>query len=327
MGEKYRGMILYAVDKNGKRVGSWELPPEELKLFHTPDGACDGKAVIHSGAAMKPYHGSFAFRNPPAGTGKITFHCLLKVGPANTGYFVWPVSKGPPGAFEEKVVNYGGDLQLWEQTKDIPTPTVWVKGAPGQNCVAACRKGTGGECDEKKLGAITDAASFDTELKANFACKQPLVGSCLTGSKFNKRLFPDQAADGFCDYRAADCTDKKGVVRAPTCTSRDAAVVRFCPCTGATDAVTNLDEDEWTEVLQDQNEEWAEVANDPLAAPAKQSSAVHSSSCVKFVTKEECEINGCSFEGEEGMAICSQLPSAFQPKGAKKSVVIRLLHR
>ena len=71
---KYRGLLLYALDRRGNKVGSWELPYEvmglsidwhvcvtsptaqEEQMFHTPPGSCEGKAVMHSGAVAVHWH-------------------------------------------------------------------------------------------------------------------------------------------------------------------------------------------------------------------------------------------------------------------------------
>ena len=50
MGLKYRGLLLYAQNSEGKKVGSWELPKEDAISFHTPPGSCEERAVMHSGA-------------------------------------------------------------------------------------------------------------------------------------------------------------------------------------------------------------------------------------------------------------------------------------
>ena len=80
---KYIGLLLYAVrmgDLTEEKIGSWEIPLEEPARFWTPDDmpGCGGKAGMHRYAEPKHFLEVIRFRAPPAGTGAITFRCLLK---------------------------------------------------------------------------------------------------------------------------------------------------------------------------------------------------------------------------------------------------------
>jgi len=265
--EKYRGLLLYAVNSSGHKVGAWNLPQEQITDFQTPAGACNGSAVMHSGAVMKAYHNSFAFRAPPKGAGTLTFHCLLKMGGANYGYFAWPNNK---------------DLKLKEGST---ASSKWFKGDPGQSCNGACRK-AGQECDEIKLTKVNSKETFEAQLSSAFACKLPLVAEC-------SRSTPAEAADGFCEYQS-EHQSADGSCKASTCTDKTDGESRFCPCTAAL-ALAN--EDEWSEMREQLS------STDSVQVPSGSNKA---STCDSFVTQDECEANGCFYEGEEGMSICKK---------------------
>ena len=84
----FRGLLIYAIDETGKKVGDWEVSVDEPVLFKRPwqsaDHQCYG-SLMHSSADNKPYHSILYFKAPAAGTGNITFQALIKVGNANTG--------------------------------------------------------------------------------------------------------------------------------------------------------------------------------------------------------------------------------------------------
>jgi hypothetical protein len=83
---KYRGILLHAVDENGVSVGEMRFPrSEKLPKHHSPV-ECP-HAALHTDAELKPFRSVFRFKAPEAGTGKLTFRCLVKTGPANTGDF------------------------------------------------------------------------------------------------------------------------------------------------------------------------------------------------------------------------------------------------
>merc|ERR1712086_869707 len=174
-GEKYRGLLLYAKNTAGEKVGSWELPPESKINFHTPPGECAEKAVMHSGADEKNYHHVFPFRAPDAGTGTITFESLLKVGPANTGYFVWP----------------NAEKLTLKENKKTQNPQVWFKGAPGKSCTQVCQD-MGGSCFAEALGSVKNPVSLQAAIGRHYACKPPMLkGEC------NKGMPAEATSDSF----------------------------------------------------------------------------------------------------------------------------------
>src|SRR4051812_43707450 len=90
---EFRGLMMYAVNSNGKKVGNWNIPEELPALFKLPwsnsSSPCYG-TIMHDSAELKPYHSILYFAAPPAGTGTITFKTLIKQGNANSGSFYWP---------------------------------------------------------------------------------------------------------------------------------------------------------------------------------------------------------------------------------------------
>jgi len=225
------GLLLYAQDAQGKKVGSWELPKEDEIMFHTPPGSCEEKAVMHSGADPKNYHNVFAFRAPPKDTGDITFKCLLKTGPANTGAFHWP--------------NKGGALVLTEKAGQPPQS--WVKASKGKTCDQTCQ-GANKVCDNAKMLRVTSQSQFLNTIGKEHVCKLPILKGCA---------MTDPSMDGtdeFCYYHSAQCT------KTQSCGAKVGTNFRYCPCK----AGSNLNEDSWTE-MTDGLEAW----QDPTAPKAK----------------------------------------------------------
>jgi len=271
---KPRGFMLYAKDSSGNKVGAWELPADSESKFHTPPGACNEQAVMHNSATEKNYHNVFPFRTPAPGTGSITFECLLKLGPANTGYFIWPNAK---------------DLKMAEAT--VPHRSQWFKGAKGNTCTATCA-GVGGSCDAAKLQEASSAPKLDEAIKRDYACKQPLL-------KTKSCTSPAESTDGSCSY-ATGCGTKT------TCDSRSGRLRRLCPCSGVNQAMVetlddvdspvkvNVDEDTWSETIFEQS------AEEPKQA-------MGAAKCESFAASESaCENAGCYFEAEEGLNLCTK---------------------
>eukprot|EP00462_Mataza_sp_D1_P022678 CAMPEP_0175131328 /NCGR_PEP_ID=MMETSP0087-20121206/6483_1 /TAXON_ID=136419 /ORGANISM="Unknown Unknown, Strain D1" /LENGTH=1426 /DNA_ID=CAMNT_0016413609 /DNA_START=30 /DNA_END=4310 /DNA_ORIENTATION=- len=135
-GYKYRGLSVVARNSANKNVGSWKgddwFKPI-ARAAQDPNDNCHG-AILHTHAALKPYHYVLKFLAPPKGTGKLTFKALIKRGDANTGEFYKPLQ----------------DLVLDEgpESTGKPTPTdgsQWFQSDAAQSCSAAC-KTKGLEC-------------------------------------------------------------------------------------------------------------------------------------------------------------------------------------
>jgi len=270
-GEKPRGLLLNARDRKGNMVGKWELPEDSESMFHTPAGACKEQTVMHNGATEKNYHHVFAFRTPAKGTGTIKFECLLKLGPANTGYFAWPNTK---------------DLQLTESgTAHRP---LWFKGAKGKTCTETCKK-LGGSCDAARLKSLNSASAVENAVEKDYACKKPLLK--MNKCSANTARPAERGSDQFCEYTTC----------AASCNAKSGALARLCPCSGVNQAMVEdleavdgpVDEDEWSEIAPEKAVEDVQA----LELPKK---------CESFTTRAACEGAGCYFEEEEGLNLCTK---------------------
>ena len=78
----YRGILIYAVNSNGTKVGDWDItvidPPDFKRPWTDPTNPCFG-SLMHNSAEYKPYHSMMYYKTPAAGTGQITFRAMVKV--------------------------------------------------------------------------------------------------------------------------------------------------------------------------------------------------------------------------------------------------------
>jgi len=224
-GEKYRGLMMYAKDKKGNKVGSWELPVEDEPRFHLPD-SCGGKTVLHAGADEKSYLNVFPFRGPPKGTGMIKFEVLLKYGEANTGYFSWPNKK---------------DLSLTESQH--PETQSWFKGAVGESCKDTCQKNGFSMCGSQAVfKSANNADSLQAAVASNYVCRQPMLSSCGASPD---GLPGESSESKYCYYR--DCPQGTSY-----CGVSTPGIARFCPCNRptspkASQQLLETSEDVWDE--------------------------------------------------------------------------------
>lgn len=270
---KYRGLLLYALDKRGNKVGSWELPYEEEQMFHTPPGSCEGKAVMHSGAGLKHYHHVFPFRAPAVGTGRVTFKTLLKSGPANTGAFHWANKDGPLTLNELKKVDAPG----------------WYKAESGQSCKKACQA-RGGTCNSAKLTTVSSEAGFLDGPAKNIACKLPILGGCA-------QTDPSQnAKDGFCRFHQQGCNQEQ------SCGRWSAGLISLCPCDGVSNAAKKVAEtpaqpkcDSYCKRGCEWTKKWACPWSSTKAKKAANTGEIGYSCCCEVNTKE----GGCGTNAVE----------------------------
>ena len=227
---KYVGLLLYAVDASGEKVGSWELPPEFPARFWTPpDPGCDGKALMHRDASPKSYHHTFFFRAPPAGAGTLAFHALLKQGDTNKGAFYWPLAPA--------MSDPGQNLALTEDPAPVPSAAGWLQAtSPDETCDEVCAaasvEGKQRACDAALLAsASASAADFHDAIADDFSCNLPVVSSCDPGA-------PSFAHSGsamcyYHDNHAGRC-GASAASAAVACADKAAAGhTRLCPCTAA----------------------------------------------------------------------------------------------
>lgn len=204
-GWQFRGLLLYAVNDLGTTVGSWDFPQTELSAYYWAPPSCNGNKVLHTTAARKPVLSVLHFRAPKKGTGKITFHCLIKKGPANTGYFYWPMKN---------------DLTLNEAGSS--PKTTWFKATPGQSCDDACNA-LKLPCDVKTMKSAGTKSGFSSGVSREFVCNNPPIGSCADNAPFMDE-------SGTCYYHTESCEDWRINKGELTCDSTTTKESRLCVC-------------------------------------------------------------------------------------------------
>jgi hypothetical protein len=204
----YRGILLYVVNSNEKKVGAWDIPINEPPLFaqpwnNLPTHDCFG-SVMHSSAEWKPYHAVVYFKAPSAGTGPITFRSLFKYGNANTGDFFRPTS--------DVVLQEGSPVQ---------TTQTWEKSEPGQSCSQACGDRY---CVESELQGLNSAAALMEKITPKYPCQLPLLSGCgIDGATFDP-------VNEYCYYNDDTCTVQGRTASSVSCDTSADGVTRFCPC-------------------------------------------------------------------------------------------------
>ena len=216
---KWIGLLLYAEDATGKKVGGWEIPPVVPSIFWAPaDPGCERHAIMHSDASPKDYHHELRWRAPAAGTGPVTFRALVKQGDTNGGAFYWPTATAMANPATQ-------DLQLSESMQ--PTATSgWFRGTT--SCDATCAGQGGKVCDGNALLASSSAAGLKTSVERFMTCRLPIVTSCDAGAPSFMN------AEQFCSYRAdaTQCAMPNPATTASAACAATPAVekMRLCPC-------------------------------------------------------------------------------------------------
>ena len=182
----YIGLLLYAVDAQENKVGTWELSSTQPTRFFTPpDPLCGGVAVMHTDATPKGYLHEFVFRAPPAGLGPITFRALLKQGDTNGGAFYWPTAPASASKTLSPVDGApGGDLTLSETPPPFAAQTWFGATAAGQSCDDVCAaNGALLVCDLAALEAVSDdPIAVHAATKRFFSESMPAVSRCSSSS-------------------------------------------------------------------------------------------------------------------------------------------------
>jgi len=211
---KYIGLLIYAVeyDEDGQldehgcpspgcdgsdeiHAGSWYAAPGEP---FQQSQICGDKALTHTSAVLKNFHHTLHWRAPPAGTGKVIFRAIVKVGPTNGGWFYWPMMV---------------DLVL-EEGVAASNGLMWLHGESGRSCKETCRD-ENLECDEGSLSGDYN------DFKSSFVCPFPLMSGC--GSDSKAAVWSDE--DGDCFTQSESCVG--GTTR---CGATVTGGERFCPC-------------------------------------------------------------------------------------------------
>jgi len=203
---QWRGLVLYAITAGGtadNKVGTWELTEQASKeMFWSPPNCGAQNTVFHISAQVKFYHHQFTFKAPPAGTGTIVFHTMIKRGEANLGEFYW--------------ANLLGDLTL---TEAPAPPRSWYRGmVPGQSCAQVCAAQPGAPPCDATWMASTPAAGIKSAAQAgrHISCNTPLLNDC--GG-------PNIDLEGWCGFPTEECPTRD------YCTTPvDAATFPLCAC-------------------------------------------------------------------------------------------------
>ena len=227
---KFMGLLMYAEDETGQKVGEWEIVPETPQDYWTPlDPGCDGKALMHANAALKRFHSVFHWRAPrtPQGLGKtVAFRILIKHGYTNGGAFFWPLAPAMAGGMVSKY-----DLALTEGEPRGSKPGWFVSERGGSSCRDVCAANGNRQCDEALLRSEgSDPFTLQAAIHSTLGCKLPILSSCISGA-------PALASSGLGTCWFYD--DKSGRCNASTtppamCNSASASDMRrICPCQAA----------------------------------------------------------------------------------------------
>ncbi len=209
-GMKYLGLLMYAENSQGDKVGFFPVPAEmaESGDASSPFHTChEGSAVMHSNADMKHYTETFRWQAPTAGSGPLTLRVLVKHGITNGGAFYWPGTVSHSGNTAPVAIT--DDFVLSEvvsssssSSDDEDDDHRWFVSSKGETCDAACARLSGdgrGKCNAQ---AMIDLAAKDTAeaqyapVNKFYVCRQP----------FLQRQNTSVHASGTCSASAATFT-------------------------------------------------------------------------------------------------------------------------
>ncbi|GAB5361974.1 hypothetical protein AAMO2058_000758800 [Amorphochlora amoebiformis] len=214
---KYRGLVLHASNATHDFLGEWIVAGDDgqTKLFWNPEPNC----LMHAQADLKPLKMKLRYKAPPKDSGTIHFHAMLKVGPANDGWFYYA---------------NGMDLNL--------AGTVPPQGFPGRENPFQLTEGPplacasqGMTCDETVLQSnATSTPNRMESTLSNYGCLLPYIADCGSVS-------PARTQNGKCYYNAADknlCSDVTSPIS--RCDSMHDSASRFCPCAAGSSGISRL---------------------------------------------------------------------------------------
>ena len=200
---------------------------------------CSGKALMHRYAEPKHFLEIVRFRAPPAGTGAITFRCLIKQGDTNGGAFYYPLSKSDTPTLLPAIGRPQGDLVLAEGSPPA-TPLPWIyRGEEGESCTTACAR-SNLRCDETRLNAAASADALQTAVEDTgfFLCTFPYLSTCTDAAPRMSGL-----GDGLCWYRHNTCPPRASSACDAVPTGFMDTSLRLCPCIPFIGGRRQLDDD------------------------------------------------------------------------------------
>ena len=232
--QKYRGLLLHAVDSNDTVIGEWEVTGSGQDNLYFNPPHCP-QSLMHTQAELKPSRSHFRFKAPPAGVGNITFYALIKVGTANSGWFYYPNGQHPNLAGATPVggmPGIGKDLELIEgPERSLP----WFLAGPGQSCEESCRNRSMA-CDEEAVSNASETAwprALSNAVGETVSCPLPMKPTCHS-------VAPAMSRDGNCWYNSANDPIKGASVcpymntnprgKQTLCATKKDSARRFCKC-------------------------------------------------------------------------------------------------
>lgn len=185
-GLAFRGLLMYAVNGKGDKVGEWNVPADTTVKWKQPWKDIPGhqceQALMHASGMIKPYFTRYRFQAPLAGQGKLTFKILIKQGDANEGAFFRP----------QRV------LELTEAPASLPDP-IFLQTAADQTCSELCQTRSL-ECDRESIALLNSSVALDKKLVRTVPCNLPFLESTVASSSYADPL------TGMCYYsRSASC--------------------------------------------------------------------------------------------------------------------------
>lgn len=214
MDQQWRGIMIYAMNEQFQKVGTWKLAAVSPTAYFVDPNMCGNNTLFHARAIEKATTEVLRFVTPPAGTGPITFFALIKSGVANTGAFHLPTPL--------RLAEFG---PLPEQNRTIR----WVRGGFNRTCSSVCNgvriNGTRLNCDARYFDLIDSVADLGLNLRPHgHLCNPPSVLHCID-------IGPAQATQDQCFYSSnEECQSFGKPFTAPTCASLSPSFQRFCPC-------------------------------------------------------------------------------------------------
>jgi len=178
-GKQFTGLILYAENKDGGKVGEWKLHPKSS--FHQP-----GDCVVHRNADFKKYLEVFKVKIPP-GSGSVVIKALVKYGlafPVKDGGFFWPASSSGPTQH-----------LLLTESPSVLSP-LWLEGQGTESCNQVCSS-IGKVCDINTMRNQGQSPAFWEQIRSATTCFEPLMAGCSASS-------PAVGPDG-CFYHDENC--------------------------------------------------------------------------------------------------------------------------
>eukprot|EP00455_Lapot_gusevi_P024482 TRINITY_DN2550_c0_g1_i3.p1 TRINITY_DN2550_c0_g1~~TRINITY_DN2550_c0_g1_i3.p1 ORF type:complete len:826 (+),score=257.23 TRINITY_DN2550_c0_g1_i3:74-2551(+) len=202
---KYIGLLMYAVNTRGDKVGNWSITPGTAFQIHP---FCQPDSVItHTDADLKPLYTRF-FLRVPAGTGPISIITLIKQGEQNKGNFYMT----PP-------------LNLTEAVPPPPPTTQVVLADDGTSCRSTCSSQPQAiYCDNTATSLMNSPYYLDQGATlASVPCRMPMVSGCSAQA-------PLRDPNGFCYFKSPTCATDRRPTTNTSCTARLTGVQRFCVC-------------------------------------------------------------------------------------------------